>query len=90
VTEYRVICVVRGNDGGVQALGYSESGNAVIYDDRWTLEQARSAIEEGHRLYTVSPSTGETADLELDAGELRSKTGGSRDTNNLDDLPDCG
>jgi ketol-acid reductoisomerase len=77
VTEYRIICVVCGSDGGIEAVGYSESGNAIMYDGRWTLEQARQAIEDGHRLYTVSPLTGERADLEL------------ADGSSLLDLPDC-
>jgi hypothetical protein len=83
VAEYRVICVVRGSDGDVRALGYSESGNDVMYDDKWTLEQAGAAIEEGHRLYTVSPSTGEQADMELYEGRVRIKP-------TADDLPECG
>lgn len=76
MAEYRIICVVVGNEG-VETLGYSESGNGAIYDGRWTLEQARQAIEEGHRLYLVSPVTGEHADLDL------------TDSSILEDLPDC-
>lgn len=89
MTEYRVICVVRGSDGEIEALGYSQDGNGVMYDDRWTLEEARHAIREGHRLYTVSPSTGEKKDLEVGGGDIRTKSSQSTD-NDLDQLPDCG
>ena len=82
MSEYRIICVVRDSDGEVEALGYSCNGNGVIYDDRWTLEQAAAVIEEGHRLYTVSPATGEQTDLELQ-GDLPSSL-------DLAELPDCG
>jgi hypothetical protein len=62
-----------------------------MYDDRWTVEQARSAIEEGHRLYTVNPSTGERLDLELFGRGLRFRQGqANATTNRLDDLPSCG
>jgi hypothetical protein len=83
MAEYRVICVVRGRDDGVEALGYSESGNGVMYDDQWTLGQAAAAIEGGHRLYTVSPSTGEQADMELREGVVRIEP-------LFDELPECG
>lgn len=76
MAEYRIICVVVGSEG-VESLGYSESGNGAIYDGRWTLDQARHAIEEGHRLYVVSPVTGEQSDLDL----AHSST--------LEGLPDC-
>jgi len=32
--------------------------------DRWTVAQVRSAIRNGNRFYTYSPSTGRTADVE--------------------------
>jgi hypothetical protein len=71
MSDYRIICIVRGSDGEVETLGYSRNGNGVIYDDRWTVEQARAALEAGHRLYIVSPSTGEQTDLKLYEGHLR-------------------
>jgi hypothetical protein len=82
MSDYRIICVVRGSDGEVEALGYSRNGNGVIYDDRWTVEQAKAALKEGHRLYTVSSSTGKQADLELHEGRLRIP--------DVAALPDCG
>jgi hypothetical protein len=89
LADYRIICVVRRADGHPRAFGYSANGNEVMYDDLWTIEQARHAIEEGHRLYTVSASTGDRAELELSGKGLRTKPGESTD-NTLDDLPPCG
>lgn len=86
IAEYRIICAFSGANGTLQAIGYSESGNAVMYDDVWTIEQARHAIEKGHRLYTVSLSTGDEADLELFGDGIRTKPDQSTD-NTLDDLP---
>lgn len=86
IAEYRIICVFHGANGRVQAVGYSEAGHAVMYDDVWTIEQARHAILKGHRLYTVSPSTGAQADIELHGDGIRTKPDQSTD-NTLDDLP---
>jgi hypothetical protein len=86
---YRIVCVVRRADGNVRAVGYSESGHGVMYDDVWTLEEARHAIELGHRLYTVSPSTGVEVELELHGEGIRPRPGESVD-HDLDDLPTCG
>jgi hypothetical protein len=80
---------VRRADGHVRAVGYSNNGNDVMYDDLWTLEQARHAIEQGHRLYTVSPSTGDQAEVELHGEGIRTRPGESVD-HDLDDLPPCG
>jgi hypothetical protein len=85
--EYRIVCVVRRADGHIRAVGYSESGNSVMYDDLWTLEEAREAIQQGHRLYAVSPSTGVEVELELHGEGIGTSPGGSVD---LDDLPTCG
>ena len=86
IADYRIICVFHGAKGRVQAVGYSEAGHAVMYDDVWTIEQARHAIEKGHRLYIVSPSTGAEADLEPYGDGIRTKPEHSTD-NTLDDLP---
>ena len=86
IAEYRIICVFHGAKGNIQAVGYSEAGHAVMYDDVWTIEQARHAIERGHRLYTVSPSTGAQAEIELYGDTIRTKPEQSTD-NTLDDLP---
>ena len=89
ISEYRVICVVRRADGHVRAVGYSENGNSVMYDALWTLEETRAAIQQGHRLYAVSPSTGVEVGLELHGEGIRLKPAASADLD-LDDLPTCG
>ena len=86
--EYRIICLVRRADGNLRAIGYSESGNGVVYDGTWTVDEARRAIEQGHRLYTMSSTTGVQADLELRDGHLYTKPSLSSDTD-LYALPDC-
>ena len=89
ISEYRIICVVRRADGHVRAVGYSENGNGVMYDDLWTLEQARDAIQQGHRLYAVSPSTGVEVEFELNGEGILPKPGDHADLD-LDALPTCG
>ena len=89
ISEYRIICVVRRADGHVRAVGYSEDGNSVMYDDLWTLDEARHAIQQGHRLFVVSPSTGVEVELELNGEGIRAASGESTDLD-LDDLPTCG
>jgi hypothetical protein len=80
--------VVRGTDGGLEGVGYAANGNAVMYDDTWTVEQARGAIEQGHRLYTLSPSGGyATVELSGEGISARSDHGAG---DQLDDLPACG
>jgi hypothetical protein len=81
--------VVRRADGHLRAVGYNANGNDVMYDDLWSVAQARQAIEAGHRLYTVSPATGEEADLELHGEEIRTRPGEDAD-HSLEDLPPCG
>lgn len=89
MAEYRIICGVRGQEGRLERLGYSENGNEVMYDDLWTLAQARQAIEHGHQLYTLNPLTGARTDLEPYEDGLRCRPGQS-DANCLEDLPACG
>jgi hypothetical protein len=86
--EYRIVCVVRRADGHVRAVGYSKDGHSVMYDDLWTLEEARQAIQQGHRLYAVSPSTGVEVELELHGEGIRTRPGENVDFD-LDDLPTC-
>jgi len=84
--EYRIVCVVRRADGHVRAVGYSASGDSVRHDDVWTLDEARHAIQQGLRLYAVSPSKGVEVELELHGEGIRARPGESVD---LDDLPTC-
>lgn len=80
--------MVRDDEGDLQGVGYAGNGNAIMYDDVWTVEQARAAIEEGHRLYTLSPSGG-YAEVELTDDGIQAMSDHSPgDT--LDDLPACG
>ena len=69
---------MRRADGHPRALGYSVNGNGVMYDDLWTIEQAREAIEQGDRLYVVSPESGKRTELDLQSWD------------DLEDLPSCG
>ena len=59
-------------------MGYSANGNGVMYDDLWTIEQAREAVEQGHRLYVVNPTSGDRTELDLESYD------------DLGDLPTCG
>jgi hypothetical protein len=88
ITEYRIVCVVRRADGHVRGVCYSESGSGVMYDDIWTLDEARHAIQRGHRLYAVSPSTGVEVELEVHGEGIRTSPGENADLD-LDDLPTC-
>jgi len=60
-----------------------------MYDDLWTLEEARHAIQQGNRLYAVSPSTGVEVEFELQGEGIRPTPGENVDLD-LDDLPTCG
>jgi hypothetical protein len=88
IADYRIVCVIRRADGHIRGVCYSADGNAVMYDDKWTLEEAREAIQQGHRLYAVSPSTGVEVEFELDEEGIRLKPRESADLD-LDDLPSC-
>ena len=78
IADYRVICVVRGADGRPQAVGCSGNGNDVMYDELWTIEEARAALEEGHRLYVGSPTSAFRVELRLESDD------------ELEGLPPCG
>lgn len=87
IADYRIICVVRGTGGDLEGVGYAANGNAVMYDDIWTVEQAREAIEQGHRLYTLGPADGyATVERSGDGIRARSEHG---EGDQLDDLPPC-
>lgn len=70
-------------------MGYSADGTGLEPDDLLTLEEARHAIQQGLRLYAVSPSTGVEVELELHGEGIRARPGESADLD-LDDLPTCG
>lgn len=70
-------------------MRYSANGEGVQHESLWTLEETRRAIQEGRRLFAVSPSTGAEVELELHGEGIRLKPGESADLD-LDDLPTCG
>lgn len=78
IAEYRLICVVRRADGHPRAVGYSSNGNEVMYDEVWTIEEARKAVKQGHRLYVVNPASSDRREVDLESFE------------DLEDLPPCG
>src|SRR5690242_10435176 len=86
--QYRIVCLIHRADGHLKALGYSENDSGVMYDGTWTLAEARQAIFQGYRLYIVSPSTGDEADLEFADGHIRTKPNQATDAS-LHHLPDC-
>lgn len=88
IADYRIICVVRGEEGDLQGVGYAGNGNAIMYDDTWSVAQAREAIEEGHRLYTLS-SSGGYAEVELTEDGIQA-TSDHSPGDQLDALPTCG
>jgi hypothetical protein len=88
IADYRIICAVRGEEGDLQGVGYTGNGNAVMYDDIWTVEQARQAIADGHRLYTLSPAGG-YAEVQLSDDGIEAKSDHSAG-DKLDELPPCG
>jgi hypothetical protein len=49
-----------------------------MYDELWSIEEARKAIEQGDRLYVVSPATGDRTEVDLESYD------------DLEDLPPCG
>lgn len=89
MADYRIICTIRDEDGAIGSIGINQYDGDEGYDFIWTVAEARTAIEDGHRLYTKSPSTGKEADVEPYEDTIRTKPDDSTD-NNLDNLPACG
>jgi Protein of unknown function (DUF3892) len=83
--SYRVVCVEK--DKHIDAVGTSASGGSTA-DRRWTLAEVRQEIKGGARFYTVSPSSGDEADVELFEDTIRTDPDEVTD-NNLDDLRAC-
>ena len=59
-----------------------------MYDEIWTVAQARSAVEQGDRLYTLGPSGG-FGEIELFEDGIRARSD-HRAGDLLDALPPCG
>lgn len=83
MAEHQIVCVVRDDDGDIEAVGYSQYGGSQGYTGIWTVEEACYANRQGHRLYTVSPSSGAEADLECYEEDARQRT------RTKSDLPEC-
>jgi hypothetical protein len=88
MADYRIICVNHAPEGHIASVGVNTLGIGDGYDDIWTVEAARYAIEQHHRLYTVDPDTGKEADIELYEDTIRTNPDQST-ANNLDSLPPC-
>jgi hypothetical protein len=83
-TSYRVSCVEK--DERIVAVG--TGGSDGVANRRWTVAEVRRALGEGDRFYTVSPSTGNEADVEPFEDAIRTDPDQVTD-NNLDDLRLC-
>jgi hypothetical protein len=59
-----------------------------MYDEIWSIDQARSAVEQGHRLYTLSLAGG-YGEVELCEDGIRA-TSDHDARDQLDELPPCG
>jgi hypothetical protein len=94
VSSSRIVCSELQNPTQhrhIIAVGTGSDPNKA--DERWTVDQVRAAIRNGDRFYTVSPSTGKTANVEpYDCAcgykSIRSTDDAVRD-NNLDYLRAC-
>ena len=97
-TSQRVVCVSKSthvsSTGAVHGhiVGVGLGGDASGYTELITVDAARARIAAGTVLYTVSPSTGKGALVELytccSIRTLRSHPDAVTD-NNLDNLPGC-
>ena len=88
MTAYQVVCVeTEEPHEGILAVGTSEDGGTRA-TARWSVAKVRAAIKKGHRFYTVSPSTGDEADVELYGDGIRTDPDAVTD-NNLDNLRAC-
>jgi hypothetical protein len=95
MASYRIVCVETAHPHRhITHVGTgSDPGRAT---NRWTVADVRSAIQRGHRFYTVSSSTGRTAEVEpydyhYNGGVIRTIRS-SADAiwdNNLDNLRAC-
>ncbi len=88
---YRIVCTIRADHGHkhIEKVGTSVSG----INREWTVVEVRGHIAGGDRFYTVSPSKGTEADVEVyvcpcGVATLRSISGQVTD-NNLDSLRAC-
>ena len=96
MSSYQVQCTEQSNPGAqghghILAVGTGTTSSRP--DQRWTVEEVRRAIWNGHRFYTVSPSTRRIANVErydcwCGVKTIRSAADAVYD-NNLDNLRLC-
>jgi len=96
MADYRIVCVDEnrnaGHDGHIVDVGTGPSPGVITR--RWSVTQARLAIDLGDTFHTVSPSTGRRAEVEkwqcraCHYLTLRSTADAVAD-NNLDNLSPC-
>lgn len=94
MASHRIVCTEQKrptHHNHIMAVGTGETADKAT--ERWTVEQVRSAILNGTRFYTVSPSTGKIANVErfdcaCGVKTIRSSPDAVRD-NNLDNLRIC-
>lgn len=90
MSEYQITCVTKEpytqNHGHIVSVGIGSGQEPLTMKDAYLL------LDAGHRLYTVSPSTGAIAQVEPwhchGVTTLRSKPDAIHD-NNLDNLDSC-
>jgi Protein of unknown function (DUF3892) len=95
MASYRIVCVETEHPHRhILAVGTGDDPSSA--NSRWTVQQVRNALANGDRFYTVSPSTGLTADVKADdcniggctVKTIRSHADAVTD-NNLDNLRVC-
>jgi len=95
MANYRIICVTEhknaGHDGHVVDIGTGT--NPDHWTKKWTVTEARLAIDGGDTFHTISRTTGKRAEVgKWDCGcgykTLKSAPDAVGD-NNLDNMPPC-
>ena len=99
MADYRVICTwqepASQSTTHAHIVKVGTGPTAQEYTLTWTVAEVIQAIRAGHRFYTVSPSTGKTALVQVinctrcQRPTIRSAPDAVTD-NNLDSLPRCG
>jgi len=84
MASYRIVCVEK--DEHIISVGTGDNPQQAV--KRWKVADVRAAIKDGNRFYTVSPSTGKEANVELFEETIRTGADGIAD-NNLDNLRAC-
>jgi hypothetical protein len=95
VATYRIVCVnTEHPHRHITQVGTGSDPDQAA--NRWTVSQVRAALANGDRFYTVSPSTGKTADVRADDCRINGctiktirSTPDAVTDNNLDNLRIC-